>query len=241
MIKSEFLEKLEKELKRNHISDASDIVSEYEQHFAFKMADGYSQEEIAAKLGNPVALASQFEASDVERSGGRKAITITGLCFADLFAGCFFVLLFAWEVIMAAVSLCCAAVAVCLFGGWNLYALIPPVPYWCGVVFGLFFGALAVLAAVGCVYFFAFLCQLARSYRRFHHNALAAASGSPVLPALAIHPHFSAKTRRRIRLVALVAVTLLAVCFVLGMIVSMLSAGALEFWHTWGWFAYTAA
>ena len=56
MTKSEFLERLEKELQRNGIADAREIVGEYEQHFAFRMADGFSQEEIAAKLGDPVSL-----------------------------------------------------------------------------------------------------------------------------------------------------------------------------------------
>ena len=40
--RNEFLSKLSDELKKNNIADAADIVSEYEQHFAFKMADGFS-------------------------------------------------------------------------------------------------------------------------------------------------------------------------------------------------------
>ena len=40
------------------------MVSEYEQHFALKQADGFSEEEIAAKLGAPAELAAQFEAAD---------------------------------------------------------------------------------------------------------------------------------------------------------------------------------
>lgn len=61
MNKREFLAQLERELKRNHVPDAGEILNEYAQHFAFKLADGYSEEEIAARLGDPAALAAQFD------------------------------------------------------------------------------------------------------------------------------------------------------------------------------------
>lgn len=60
MTKNEFMTKLSNELLKRNISDAADILDEYEQHFGLKTADGYSEEEIAAKLGNPAELAAQF-------------------------------------------------------------------------------------------------------------------------------------------------------------------------------------
>lgn len=57
MKKNEFMTKLADELKKRGVEDADDVAAEYEQHFAFKLADGYSEEEIAAKLGDPAALA----------------------------------------------------------------------------------------------------------------------------------------------------------------------------------------
>ena len=44
MNKREYLAQLERELKRNHVPDAGEILNEYAQHFAFKLADGYSEE-----------------------------------------------------------------------------------------------------------------------------------------------------------------------------------------------------
>ena len=237
MTKNEYLNNLMIELKKKHVADAEDIVSEYKQHFAFKLADGYTEEEISARLGDPVALASQFEiGNNSNNNGGRKIITVIGLCFADIFVGAFYVLLFAWEVITAAFSLACATVAVCLFGDINIHSLIPPMPYGCGLVFGIAFVALAVMSAVGCIYFYAFVRQLIRSYARFHHNAIAAAAGSAALPYLTINPQLPAKTNRRIRTVALLSLSVFAALFVFSMIISMLSSGSLEFWHTWGWF-----
>ncbi|NLU51909.1 MAG: DUF1700 domain-containing protein [Clostridiaceae bacterium] len=239
MTKNEFLTKLADELKKNNIPDYDDIVAEYEQHFAFKMADGYSEEEIAAKLGNPAVLASQFESINQDKkSAGKKATTIIGLSFIDIFAGAFFVLLIAWEIIMAAFSLCSLAVAVCLFGKISPLSLIPPMPYGPALVFGISLTALALLTAVGCIYFAAFIRQLMRSFGRFHHNTIAAASGNAILPSIAIYPRLPAKTNRRIRTIALISLVLFASSFVLGMIISMILSGSLEFWHIWGWFGY---
>ncbi len=240
MTKNEYLAELLNGLKNNDIADAADIVGEYEQHFAFKMADGFSEEEISAKLGDPAALAAQFERSaDAGNFYGKKFMTVFGLVFSDIFAAVIFILLFAWEAIMAAFALASATVAVCLFGGLNIYMLIPSIPYWCGAVFGLSFASLAVLTAIGCVYFAVFVRQLTRSYGRFRHNAISSAYGRAVLPSLAVYPKLPAKINRRIRLAALIALTVFAVSFVLGIIISMLSSGALGFWHAWGWFGYT--
>lgn len=240
MTKQQFLDQLETGLKQQNIPDASDILEEYRQHFDFRLADGYSEEEIAARLGNPMALASQFTDASPSRRGCRSALTVAGLCVAHLFAGCFFALLAAWEAVMTGISLSCAILAVCLLGNLPIARLIPPMPYWCGAVLGIAAGALAVLAAIGCIYFFAFLRQLARSYGRFRHNTLAAASGRPVLPSLAIHPRFAPKTARRLRTATLVTLALFGASFLLGLGACVLSAGALEFWHAWGWFGYMA-
>ena len=105
MTKNEFLSKLENELKKNGIEDVDDILGEYEEHFAFKLADGYTEEEIAAKLGKPAELAAQFENDGSgEKRGGRKLVTVIGLVFADLFAAICFALLWAFEAAMSVAS-----------------------------------------------------------------------------------------------------------------------------------------
>ena len=237
MKRTEFLTRLTDELAKRHVSDAEEITAEYAQHFDMKLADGYSEEEIAAKLGDPTALAAQFgETEAPKQKGGNKPLVVAGLCFADVFAGLFFLLLAAWGLVMAAAALAFAVAAVCLIGGVDLFALLPTMPYWCGVILALALAALTVLLAVGCVYYGAFLRQLIRSFGRFQHNALAAASGEAALPPLAIHPRLSGKAKRRLRTTALVSLALFAACFMLAYIACALSAGSLEFWHVWGWF-----
>ena len=90
MKKAEFLEELERALRRARVEDAEEILGEYEQHFAFKEKDGYSEEEIAARLGSPAALAAQFAGGRTggNPGGGKKAVAVAGLCVTDLLAAC---------------------------------------------------------------------------------------------------------------------------------------------------------
>lgn len=59
MTRNEFVTQRTAELHKRNVA-AADVVEEYQQRFSFKLADGYSEEEIAARLGDPVALAAQF-------------------------------------------------------------------------------------------------------------------------------------------------------------------------------------
>ena len=239
MKKTEFLNELNDELKKRNVADAAEILEEYEQHFDLKLADGFFEEEIAARLGDPAMLAAQFDEAEraPQKTGGSKPLTVMGLAFADVFAGLFFLLLAGFGIVLAAAALSFGVAAVCLLGGVNLHGLIPAMPYWCGAVLGLSLLALTVLFVVGCVYYGAFLRQLIRSFGRFQHNALANASGLATLPPLPISPQFSARTKRRLRVAALIALALFAACFVLSYVVCALSAGSFQFWHVWGWFA----
>lgn len=236
MNKSEFMRELTEGLKKRKVPELDEITEEYERHFAYKAEEGFSEEEIAARLGDPAALACQFEGGS--KRGGRKIAAACWLAFADVGVGAFLILLAAWWIVLCGLALASAALSVCLFGGFNLYELIPPTPYWCGEVFALAAAALAVLAGTGCVYFAAFLRQMARSFARFQRNTLAAAGGGPVLPPLTAYPRFAPVAARRIKAVGYTAAAAFAACFMLGMIAASLSAGTIQFWHAWGWFGY---
>lgn len=72
MKKHEFMARLENELRRRNVADSADVIEEYEQHFAFKLADGYSEEEIAARLGMPEEMAAQFAETDAPKQKGNN-------------------------------------------------------------------------------------------------------------------------------------------------------------------------
>ncbi|NLD59746.1 MAG: DUF1700 domain-containing protein [Clostridiales bacterium] len=237
MNRIEFLKRLRERLDALAIGDVDEIVSQYEEHFAYKQADGYSEEEVAAKLGSPEQLAAQFAtAGEGKRPGGSKALTVLGLVFTDLFAGMFFVVLYAWTAAVAVLSIASAVLGACLLAGFNPYSLIPGLPYGCALLMAGSLIALGVLSAVGCLYFGAFTRRLARAYGRYRRNLLAAASGRAIAPPVSPQPFFPARVNRRLRRIAWVSLCAFAVGFVAGYIACAASAGALEFWHAWGWF-----
>lgn len=242
MTKHEFMTRLDNELRRRNVEDAADVAQEYEQHFAFKLADGYSEEEIAAKLGSPEKLAAQFEAAPQSAKKPSAALTWLWLVWADLFFGIFAVLLLAFGAVLAACVLSFGLTGVCLIGNLRTlpYIMLPEMPYWCGAILGLSLLALCVLSVIGCIWYIAFCRQIFRSYGRFHKNTLAQSRGGAALPGFPIAPQFAPKKKRQLRTAALVELLLFVVCFVLGYAVCALSAGNVQFWHVWVWFGYGA-
>ena len=153
------------------------MVSEYEQRFALKQADGFSEEEIAAKLGAPAELAAQFAAADEAGkapSGPAAHLIRLGVGAMDVVAALGMVVLAAWLVVMAAFTAVCAVAGICLIFDWNIAGLLPSMPRLCAVLAGLMLLALCGLSAVGTVYYAA-PPSACRAYGRQRSNALAAA------------------------------------------------------------------
>ena len=61
MTRETYISELTRLLKKQNTPDIEDIVAEYDAHFAYKTADGFTEEEVAAKLGSPAQIAEQFE------------------------------------------------------------------------------------------------------------------------------------------------------------------------------------
>lgn len=238
MTKNEFMSRLESELKKRNVKDCADVIEEYEQHFAFKLEDGYSEEEIAARLGDPLYLAKQFEPDDKTVAKHSSILTRLWLGWVDLFFGIFAVIIVSFGITLVSCVIAFGLTGICLIG--NLGSLpvvyLPPIPYWCGAILGMSISALCVLSLTGCIWYFAFCRQIFRAYGRFHRNALAQGNGGPILPGLSIVPKFEPKKKRRLRTVTLISLLLFAACLALGYAACGLSAKSFEFWHVWGWF-----
>lgn len=234
MKKNEYLGELKSELKRNNAADMDDIMSEYEQHFAFKMADGYSEEEIAAKLGVPAQIAAQFDsAKDIgKKMTGTNFFLKLGLGFTAIFEAMFHILFLAWDLVLAVLTLTFGVLGVCLISTLNISGLIPYMPFLGSLILGISTLGLAAIFGVASVYCFVFLKQVIKASVRWHKNMTSASA----LPPLPWNPQFEPKTRRTLRTVLLWAVAVFGVCFVLAFIVMTLSAGTMGFWHHWKWF-----
>jgi uncharacterized membrane protein len=239
MTKLEYLTLLKNELRKNGIEDADEVVTEYEQHFLFKLADGFGEEEIAAKLGAPETIAAQFAGirGEHKKSGGKKAFLTLWLTLLGLLEGMLDLLFLGFVIALFGVSLASAALGVELIGSINIAKLLPPMPYGGALVFGICLLALAVLFFVAALYCLAYLRQMIRASLRWRKNLLSDAA----LPPLPTSPQFSPKARRTIRGIFLGAVMIFGITFVLGYAILGIYTHTWEFWHALGWFGYGVA
>lgn len=121
MTKLEFMSKLASELHKRNIADATDVLEEYEQHFAFKLSDGYSEEEIAARLGSPADLAAQFEPAPQGAKRRSAALTWLWLGWVDVFFGLFAILLLALFAVCFVLSYVVCAISAGSVQFWHVW------------------------------------------------------------------------------------------------------------------------
>lgn len=231
-----FIEVLEKKLIQNKVSDIEEIISEYQEHFSYKLEDGYSEEEISIKLGDPTLLANQYAEDNEEPIQNKKFLSVLGLGVLDPFAFMFLVLFIAWIIVLFVFSLSVLGIGFSLFLNISPMGLIPYLPYWCGAVLGVSMISLSILSFVGTYYSYLYLKQVSKSYLRFHKNVFAVANNRPTLPSLSNHPLLSKKKSRRLRSVILMSLNAFAVSFIIGYLVCAIFAESFEFWHVFNWF-----
>ena len=238
MTKLEYLSQLKNELKRNGIADADDIVSEYEQHFRFKLADGFSEEEIAAKLAAPETIASQFAGirGVKKRTGSKKFVLLLWLTLIGVFECVLYAAFLAFIAGLFCASLVPAALGAELIAGVNYLNILPPMPYGGAVVFGITLLALAVMLLLFAIYCFAYLRQIVRASLRWRKNLI----HDEAMPLLPMSPQFSPKTRRILRGMMLWAVLIFGIAFIAGFSILALYTRSMGFWHALGWFGYPA-
>jgi len=234
-----FLNELEKHLNARHVADIEGIVDEYREHFRFKIADGYTEEEIVARLGAAQDIANQYSPSEVNRPaghGGMKALVATGLALLFLIALAVIILFFGWVVVLGALAIAGSVLGIALIGGINPAGLIPMMPIAGSIIMGISSLGLALLAGNGTVYCLRYALQWVKAYFHWNRRCLATASGRPASPPITAMPQFQPRTRRILRRLTGFSLAIFGIGFVLSYIVLALSAGALEFWHVWGWF-----
>ena len=134
MNRAHFMAQLRDGLAGLHHTDINDIVADYESHFADGAADGRSQEEVAAALGDPVRLARELRAEigfrrwEENRSAGNflgVVLALLGLATID------FIILLPFLCFLAALffGLAVACLGMVVGGAFLLFNLL-----WGGVM-----------------------------------------------------------------------------------------------------------
>jgi len=246
MNKQEYLTALEKALKSKGVRDLEDITQEYSEHFDMKIADGFSEEEIAAKLAPPDELAGQYKEIGTESSaknGGiiSKIFKTCGVVILDMVVAPTLLAFYVWVFALGLIAFVNAAVGILLvtgigqseFAQASQYIHIPPMPYISSLLTGIALLGLAVLSAVGTEYCRLYVNQSFRKYLRWHKNIL---TSGPKLPPLTLNPKVIHKKRRVMRTMVFIALLVFGVGLVAGLVSMMVLSGSFEPWHEWNWF-----
>ena len=235
MNKQQYLMDLESALRAKKVQDIEDILGEYEQHFALKMMDGHSEEEVSNRLENPSLIAEQFsmdeKTNEPQRNGG-KAILVIGLCFAGIFAFMGLMLLVGWVIVIGAFAAASYILGVSLILGLNVAGLIPAMPYFASLMLGISLVALGVLSSVGTIYTSLYSIQWVKLYFRWTKNTM----NGGIYPPLSKHPILDNKVKRRLRGAAIFSLAIFGILFVGGFISLMVYTGFKPFWHEFSWF-----
>jgi len=239
MNKQAYLAALEKALKAKGVGDCADILEEYAEHFDMKTADGYGEEEIAARLGSPEEIAAQFEGMLSEQGdrAGSKIATGIGLFFAGILAGSLLLILYVWVFVLGVFALAGGVLGVMALTGQSAafgITLIPQMPFVSALLLGIALLVLGMLAAMGTEYCRLYTTQLLRVYARWHK---AVRSGTlRTMPPIQKYPAIAPKKRRIMRGMTLIVLVIFIITFIAGAISMMLIASSFEPWHVWNWF-----
>lgn len=234
MNKTMYIEALQKELKSKNVSDITDIIEEYEQHFGFKLNEGCTEEEIAAKLEKPALVAEYY--SNIENqhktASKGKGVLITGLVFNDIMLSMVYLLMIISVVVLGVLSVAFLTIGFCLVTTINIAGLIPSMPFFGSFVFGLSFFSLSVISAIGTYYSFLYVKQWLLVYLRWQKNVLA----SGMLPSVSKHPQVTKKIAYKLKFVAMISLIAFLITIILFYAMMAIYTKNIEFWHGLKWF-----
>lgn len=180
MTRAEFLSRLKKGLVGLPTTAAADIVADYEAHFDAGVADGRSEAEVAAALGDPDRLARELRAEAGARLWDQQpgASSAAGAIFAIIGLGAIDILILLPIVLPlfgALIAVLVSGVAVFLGGGFTLVAgpfFDPPGGPLFAVLLGVGVMGLGVFMTALCAVFVKWLIDATVWYARLHYRVL---------------------------------------------------------------------
>lgn len=227
MNKEVYLQELEKALRARNVADVSDILQEYEQHFDFKLGEGFSEEEIANKLEAPKIIAAQFPG---EHQQANVPVRV-GLTFLAIFGVMVLVIMYGLILVFAAFSITVFALGICLIGDMNIAELIPTIPYIGGLMLGISFIGLAVVSTIATIWCYLYANQLVKAYIQWHKNTVMGCGGHR-----SFHPEISPCFRQWLKRIAIVAGIAGGVMLCVGLFYMFAYTDFKPFWHELNWF-----
>lgn len=235
MTKKEFFDTLKKELKNNNITDndeIEEILSQYEEHFYYKLEEGCTEEEICKELSSPIDIAKEYNKSTKEVNKYEKSTKIFGISMLSIPVMFIYILMWASVVVIGAFSLVSLVTGFCLVTTLNIANLIPSIPYFPSLILGIACMGLAKLSTMGTIYLSLYIVQWTKVYIRWCKNLIY----NFRYPSISKHPKLSKKLSSILKLISIISLIVFVSCFAISYIVMCIMANAFEFWHVWNWF-----
>lgn len=227
MNKGAYLQELEKALRARNVVDISDILLEYEQHFDFKLSEGFSEEEIANKLEAPKVIAAQFQG---EHHQANISVRV-GLTFLVIFGVMALIIMYGLILVFGGFSITVIALGTCLIGDMNIAGLVPTIPYIGGLLLGLSFLGLGAVSAIATIWCYLYANQMVKAYIQWHRNTVRGSHSK-----VSLHPDISFGVRQWLKRIAIVAGIAGGVMLCVGLFYMFAYTGFKPFWHELNWF-----
>lgn len=175
MNKKQFLNELASSLKHLPASDRKDILQDFEEHFAIRMAEGKTEEEIAASLGSPQQIGKEMTAAYHVGKVEEKATTgnILRAVFAAVSLGFFNVVI----VLGPFIGLASLLIAGWLFGLFGLFSpvfvllnplFVPGTFEWFDLFFSILISGVSIFVLLGMYYVTNWLTNVFVKYLRWN-------------------------------------------------------------------------
>ncbi len=232
MNKQEYVLRLEKALKNNRVEGVGEIIDEYSRHFDMKTQEGRTEEETAARLAPPEAIAGQYGEDAVRCARAPKILIAVGLAFADIFCAMLYVLVWGIVIVAAAGALAFFALGFCLISTLNPFGILPYVPYLPAFVMGVSALALGMIFTLAAIYCFLLAVQIFRAYASWHRRVMSGRGA----PNVSIYPQMSKRGMFVFKKALTVSLLIAGALLIAGYLIMVISAGNFEPWHVWGWF-----
>ena len=214
MNKIEFLSQLERELKKHNVSDIIEIIDDYREYFDQQISIGQKEENIASYIGEIQSIVDDYVTID---KGNHKKwfelVTVSIIALPLL------ILSYGVLIVTAASALSFWAIAIYYLFDVSSFSFMPFIP----LVPRFFYIALSLSAAVLMFSFSVRYYGMLNSMTKQYIVKQTIRIGDYVIPSI---------YQRILKISAICFVIL----FISSFIVSVISAGTIQYWHEWQWF-----
>ena len=232
MNKQQFLSELTRELQERKVPDVEEILADYEEHFACKLAEGRAEEEICRRLGLPADLAEEYGEQGAERPKSGRAWARTGVVLLWILFVMVDILMWAAALAVIGTAVCSLALGIFLLTSWNPGGILPAMPYWCAACLAVAAVGLAMLSGSGSVLLVRYVDRFGKVFARWGRKVW---NGAP-LPSASLHPSFRGKAISALKLIAVIGTLCFVIAFAVAYVAMCVSTGSMEPWHVWNWF-----